>query len=122
MCSERGEGACHLVRHNWRSDSEEYSHCVRCGLTVKAYRIKKGNLPTCEQVFSEKKRQIKLNHTPPCLDPELNLKPMVACFNCPGNIDLKKCESLRRMGGYERMIAAQMAQRLNVKQGRNKGN
>ena len=74
---------------------------MRCGLTVKTYRIKKGNLPTCEQVLSKKKQQVKLDHRPPCLDPELNLKPVVACFDCPGRISLKKCESLRLMGGYK---------------------
>lgn len=95
---------------------------MRCGLTVKIYKIKKGRLPTCEEVLSGKKRQIKLDHRPPCLDPELNLKPMVACFNCAGRINLKKCEGLRRIGGYKEMFAAQKAKRLNVKQDRNKGN
>lgn len=68
--------------------------------------------------MSGKKRQMKLDHKPPCLDPELNLKPIVACFNCPaGRISLKKCESLRLMGGYKEIIAAQMAQRFKNKQG-----
>lgn len=88
-------------RHEWDRAGKTAS-CVRCGLTVATYKIRKGGLPTCdqEQAFAQatlEKLLIEEKEVAMCLD---GLKPIASCFSCPGRLNAKKCERLRIEGGY----------------------
>jgi len=86
------------MRHEWDDNKpqEGFSTCFNCKLEVKTYRIKKGGLPTCEEVkspeFIQKKHE---KDKAQCLEST----PMLSCFKCKGRLDPKICDFLREQGG-----------------------
>jgi hypothetical protein len=69
-------------------------------MTTRTYRTKKGGLPPCNP---EQPKQMTIegviNYIPPCKDPEKNVNPVIACFDCRGRIKLKICDDLRKNSG-----------------------
>jgi len=79
--------------HEWdkNTPSEGWSTCVRCGMSVKTYKARKGGLPTCEK-HRQFLIQAKLDEKPPC---EYD-KRAIACLKCRGRFDTRICDSLRK--------------------------
>lgn len=93
-------------RHEWDREGKTAT-CIRCGLTVPTYKIRKGGLTSCDQQQSLVQATLEkllvmdaeeVQEAAMCLQ---GVNPIVACFSCPGRIDAKKCERLRIEGGYK---------------------
>lgn len=87
-----------MTRHEWDHNKPDkgYSTCYTCKLSVKTYRIKKGNLPSCDYVQTEEYRikQIK-KYEIPCVEST----PPLACLDCEGRIKAEICDIMRREWG-----------------------
>jgi len=72
------------MRHSWKYDSPRkgLATCKKCGLEVKSYEVKKGNLDRCDAINSLKKQKKGLCQE----NPERHLDAMIAgsliCWNC----------------------------------------
>lgn len=78
-----------MTRHEWDRNSpmKGWATCSRCGLPVKTYKIRKGGLPKCLGI------QRRLFKRPPCAA----LRPVQACFICPGRHREDICDQLRSL-------------------------
>ncbi len=46
-----------VSRHSWKRESE-WATCINCGLKVETRLIRRGGLPTCDEVIESKSQEI----------------------------------------------------------------
>lgn len=104
--------------HEWdrNQPSEGYARCINCGMVVRAYKVRKGGLMTCDEYRAKVTRQTKLeDHEEKehamCLVGKRFTLSIDICILCDGRIRPARCEQLRHEAGYADLLTAESIQR-----------